>query len=355
MTKRHAIVCGDYINAWTLQQGLRSLNYRSTILPRSKYNAIDQALLAASTLFFTDEAGWARAAQIEVPAHFLPRTYNPIFVDKLLLACHLCAIGETPVPFASFSSDLQNRISPPLVLKPRRSWVGSRKLPRGMVCLSTEQMSQAIRVLQSHGINPDLLLVQQFLTDAENLSVAGFYDFLQPHRSFFIATRKVLGDGGNLSTGVLVETVPAPKGLGKRVQHVLNTLDYRGPFEMEFLRDSRTGQYYILELNPRFWMQHGLFLAGYENCLIRAYLDDQFTIPTATDEELMLPYRPMLWIDRIFLFFALMSNRQTLYRSYQEEVRKARQRGCVVYGFPTWGRAVRFIIGRTVRFLFRSR
>ncbi len=354
MTKRYATICGDYINAWTLQQGLRDLNYRTKILPRSKYTALDQALMEASTLFFTDEAGWVSAARQGVPAHFLPKIYNPVLVDKLLLAHHLCAIGENPVPFASLSSWLRSCISPPVVLKPRYSWVGSRKLPRGMVCFSTEQISQALNALQSQGIDSELLLVQQFLTNAENLSIAGFYDSRHPYRSFFIATRKVLGDNRNLSTGVLVETVPAPKGLGKRVQHILNTLDYHGPFEMEFLYESETDQYYILELNPRFWMQHGLFLRGYENCLIRAYLDEQFTIPTATDEELMLPYRPMLWADRIYWLHTLLGNMQTLYRSYQVEAYKARQRGCIIYGFPTWGRVVRYMVKRIAQRWFLS-
>lgn len=355
VSSRSLLILGDYINAWSLQQGLKRLGHRARTLPREQYNAIKWETLAGGALFFTDEAGWILAAQQQPPTHFLPRAYNPALIDKLLFAEHLCAIGETPVPFASLKTMQEATFRTPFILKPRLSWTGTRKLPRGVICSTEAESASALAQLQAQGVDRDLLFVQQFMPNAENISVSGFYDSQRPERRFFIASRKVLGDGGALCTGVLVETVPPPSGLGARVAHILDTLNYHGPFEMEFLHDAATNEYFVLELNPRFWMQHGLFIAGYENILIRAYLDESFKLSALTNADYMLPYKPLLWVDRCFPFVALASGVQAALRAYFQQIREARRRGYRVCGFPERGRAARYAVRQLLRRLSRSR
>jgi hypothetical protein len=173
-------------------------------------------------------------AQRNLPFRFLPRPYEPVFVDKLLFSEYLCSMGETPVPF----SDLAEASDFPCVLKPRRSWKGFRKQARGFVCFSQAEMDELLTTLRAQPPQEDDYFVQKFLVNADNISVSGFYDWQTPQRRFFIATRKVLGDGGTLNTGVIVETIVPPPGIGTRVARILSHLCYHGPFEMEFLRDT---------------------------------------------------------------------------------------------------------------------
>ena len=339
-------ILGSYINAWSLQQGLQALGHKAQAVPRSQYNSINSTLSQAGVLFFTDEAGWTLATQRYISAHFLPKAYNPILVDKLLFAEHLRTIGEIPVPYDSLENAQKLSFPLPCVFKPRRSWQDTCKMPRGSTCFTEQEMTQAITHLQAQGATPEMLFVQRFLKDAENLSVSGFYDYACPERQFFITTRKVMGDGGALNTGVLVETVPPPPELGTRVRRILDTLNYQGPFEMEFLHDATAAKYYVLEINPRFWMQHGLFIKGYGNILIRAYLHKPFICPLVVDAERMLPYKPMLWVDRCFLIRAFAVGAWMPLRAYFQKIREARSEGYRVCGFPRWQRVLRFAMSR---------
>jgi len=341
---RQFLIFGDYINAWSIQNGLQTLGLKGQCLSIESFarapNLIDDAIL-----FFTEEASWVFCAQRNLPFRFLPRPYEPVFVDKLLFSEYLCSIGEIPVPFSDFAgtSDF------PCVLKPRRSWKGFRKQARGFVCFSQAEMDELLTTLRAQPTQEDDYFVQKFLVNADNISVSGFYDWQNPQRRFFIATRKVLGDGGTLNTGVIVETIVPPPGIGTRVARILSHLCYHGPFEMEFLRDTDTGEYYALEFNPRFWMQHGLFQVGYENVLIRAYLDGEFLCSLPVDADFMLPYKPLLWVDSCYPFVAISKRDGRALRIYSETIRKARRSGYGVNFFPSWAQAFQFALGRFLR------
>jgi hypothetical protein len=345
---RQFLIFGDYINAWSIQNGLQTLGLKGQCLSIESF-ARDPHLIDDAILFFTEEASWVFCAQRNLPFRFLPRPYEPVFVDKLLFSEYLCSIGEIPVPFSDFAgtSDF------PCVLKPRRSWKGFRKQARGFVCFSQAEMDELLTTLRAQPPQEDDYFVQKFLVNADNISVSGFYDWQTPQRRFFIATRKVLGDGGTLNTGVIVETIPPPSGIGARVARVLSHLRYHGPFEMEFLYDTDTGQYCALEFNPRFWMQHGLFQVGYENVLIRAYLDGEFLCSLPVDADFMLPYKPLLWVDSCYPFVAISKRDGRALRIYSETIRKARRSGYGVNFFPSWAQAFQFALGRFVRRLKR--
>src|SRR5690606_33114421 len=100
-----------------------------------------------------------------------------------------------------------------------------------------------------------------------NYSTCGFFDAADPQRNAIIVTRRVLSAGGTIGTAAIVETLEDPAGLIGRTENILAQMGFQGPFELEFLYDDDTGKYYVLELNPRFWMQHGLFVDAYDNLL----------------------------------------------------------------------------------------
>jgi hypothetical protein len=58
--------------------------------------------------------------------------------------------------------------------------------------------------------------------------------------------------------GDVVGLKEPPDGLLETTSNILSALDYSGPFELEFVFDARNKQYKVIELNPRFWLQHGL-------------------------------------------------------------------------------------------------
>ncbi|MCL5270534.1 MAG: hypothetical protein M1457_08290 [bacterium] len=63
-----------------------------------------------------------------------------------------------------------------------------------------------------------------------------------------------------------------PAGLQARTRAILDALEYRGPFELEYLLDRRTGGYKVIELNPRHWYQYRLAAALSRENMIRRYL-----------------------------------------------------------------------------------
>ncbi|MEJ5294446.1 MAG: hypothetical protein WHT28_04300 [Fimbriimonadales bacterium] len=301
-------------------------------------------LAEGTALLFTEESSWALCARERRELRFLPHDYNPVLIDKFLFAEHLCDIGEQPVPYWATYPPPKETL--PYVVKPRCSWRGFSKNPRGFLCFTDADTLQSEKMLQIHGLKPDEIFVQRFLPDAQNISVAGFYDWRNPARQFFIATHKILGDSGWLNTGAIIQTTHFPQEIGMRVLRILNSLNYHGPFEMEFLYDARTNHYYVLELNPRFWMQHGLFLVGYENILIRAYLDEAFCCPLPVSNNRMLDYKPLLWVDSCYPFIALLRREIHPLRNYFDTIRAARRAGYSVYFFPEWKRAFRFALLR---------
>jgi hypothetical protein len=189
-----------------------------------------------------------------------------------------------------------------------------------------------------------------------NISTCGFFDYQNPQRNLIIATRKVLGDGGFLNIGMIVETIPDPANLLQRTTRILEALQYRGPFEMEFLYAVQDSVYYVLELNMRFWMQHGLFIDGYENRLLKYYLDldcPQDWYPTGA------PFKPMVWLDTVQWLIALGTRRWHTLLAYGQVYLRALHQGAKLCLYPDPRTALAFVCqrssrhwGKSVRYIF---
>lgn len=293
-------VFSPYINAYSIRCGLKRLGLElhvaaeeSGLLQRS-----NEQPTIGDTLFFTDEKTLKKFLGQEY--EFYPREVpEPLLDDKFEFAKFLVSLGEMPVPFAAVD---RCDIPFPFILKARHSWLGERKLPRGFVCRSKDEMTAGLAKLDHMQIDRQSYYCQKYLpgNSVHAVSVCGFFDHADMQRNLMIVTVKVSGYPRALSTGVVVATAPDPRDLRRRAAKILGKMSFSGPFEMEFLYDKRDDAYYVLELNPRFWMQHGLFISAYDNGLLKRYL--RIDAPAAPQTE--PAFKKLLWIDTIALIYS---------------------------------------------------
>jgi predicted ATP-grasp superfamily ATP-dependent carboligase len=61
--------------------------------------------------------------------------------------------------------------------------------------------------------------------------------------------------------------------LSKKAKKILIALDYCGVFDLQFLYNKKTGELWLLEMNPRFWCGHEYFILNNYN-FVENYLSD---------------------------------------------------------------------------------
>ncbi len=178
------------------------------------------------------------------------------FVSRNHLASVPKTVREVSDPWREFGGAFRTRVW--------RSWRGVKKLPRGRT-ISTSADLQAWEkyCIQEHTSRSEWGYQELLSTTPQNtVSVCGWQDELS---QLYLVTRWLRQAGEN---GWLVEKCPDPHDLAGTTKRILAAIQYSGPFEMEFLKDARTDDYKVIELNPRFWMQHRI--VGKE--LIRRYM-----------------------------------------------------------------------------------
>lgn len=359
------IVFGNYINPWTIAQGLKRLGLRADcIAPEpGMLTPTLHAPAPSDTLFFCEEDSLIRFlnAPHADEYHFYPHETAIPPDDKLAFSRFLSAIDEKPVPFWELDGYLRplegeswGGGSFPVVLKARHSWRNGKKLVRGSVCRSQAEYETALQQMEAEGLPLELFFLQKFIPGSveDNLSCAGFFDCRNPQRNLILTTRKRLGDGGLLNTGAMVETLQDPACLIQRTERILNALHYRGPFEMEFLYDAQTDTHYVLELNMRFWMQHGLFLSGYDNRLLKYYLEMDTPADWLPDGT---PYQPMVWLDTVYLWRALFTLKFGALRRYAAAFGRGIRGQTRLCLYPDIGTALTFLSKRAFKRLIRRR
>jgi carbamoyl-phosphate synthase large subunit len=89
--------------------------------------------------------------------------------------------------------------------------------------------------------------VQQFIP-GEEYNVAALGDG-HGNTAGAVAMRKtMLTDKGKGWCGVAIDN----KKLTELTENVIGALSWRGPLEVEILKDIQSGEYYVIEINPRF-------------------------------------------------------------------------------------------------------
>ncbi len=288
----------NYINAWSVKKGLNLLGLdviytgdKKELLPLTQQTKMEDG----DTLFFADERGLMKFYE-KKEYKFFPRDMDESFMDdKFKFAQFLETIGEIPVPYCTLEEFSGTY---PIYFKAKHSWVGDMKLPRGYIVKDEKEKQKVIDEAKKSGYDINCFFYQKLLKSpfCNNISVSGFYDYRNEKRDLFVVTRKVAGDDVKISTGCVIETIEDPERLMERTEHILKNLKYTGPFEMEFFYEEDDDKYYVLELNPRFWMQHGIFIESYDNGVIKRYLEldkEEDWIDSKSQ------YKHIFWVDAV--------------------------------------------------------
>jgi len=149
-----------------------------------------------------------------------------------------------------------------------RSWDQQQKRPRGRLIRSKTDLAQWRDFAAAQGLTHTDWGYQAQLSTApiHNVSVCGWHD---ESIQQYIVTRRIEVAAG---LGWVVERIEDPNDLMAVTSRILDALSYVGPFELEFVLDLESRVYRVIELNPRFWMQHRLANVLTEHALVRRAL-----------------------------------------------------------------------------------
>lgn len=165
----------------------------------------------------------------------------------------LCEVPRT----VQGTDDPEMTVGLPFVFRFRFSWAGLRKLERVRLVQSRDEWAGLRQRYLSEGFRESDWCFQEYLSpeSTDNVSVCGWHE--GNDRRYHV-TRAVLRWPPLRGTAVVVEAVEGHDDLVEKTAGILSALEFRGPFEMEYVRDARTGAFKVIELNPRFWLQHRL-------------------------------------------------------------------------------------------------
>lgn len=180
-------------------------------------------------------------------------------------------LAEIPRTITS-QEDPSKRLGYPFFIRFKKSWDGVNLLPRVQIITRPEQQRKVEDTYAQMGLLPHQWCYQEALSidPRHNVSISGWHG---PDERLYFATRHLLRHPSANGNGDVTEIIAPPKGLLECTERILSALEYQGPFELEFVLDLKCGSYKVIELNPRFWMQHGLIEAVTGHALVSKYAD----------------------------------------------------------------------------------
>ena len=270
-----SLVFSSHLNAYTILEGVKSLDVTLFTSHKNPHFPIRKHIKGTKVdlLFFTEEASLRCALLGKLKGNFLPNQFPLYLLDnKWEFANWLKDERLAEVPKQWSLSDY-NKVSYPCLLKAKHSWNGMTKLPRGWLCNSLEEIEERIDYLKSLKLNSNFFFLQEWIDGSLSniISVCGFHDSKKNYRNLTTVVKKIKFNSDFLrGSAKAVETINDDWQLTEKTTSILNKLDFTGPFEMEFIVSKNKN--FFLELNPRFWMQHAIFLKN-GNGLIKRYLN----------------------------------------------------------------------------------
>ena len=297
------LVFSSYINAYSIYKGVKCLDgtvYTTdseSIFPIPRNKKINKS----DWLFFTEEKSLRWALSNKVKGNYLPKKFPlNLLDDKWEFVNWLNSKNLVKAPKQWSLTEIDKAVYP-CFLKAKHSWFGSIKLPRGWLCNSLKEVNDRIDYLKSVKLDTNFFFLQEWIYNSQSfvISVCGFHDTKNKHRNL-IAVVKHIKNYSNVLSGsaMAVETISDKWKLVQKTLSILNILKFTGPFEVEFI--VKGNEVFFLELNPRFWMQHAIFLNN-GNGLIKRYLglDNK-------QEHLINRIDNVIWIDSINLIFSIL-------------------------------------------------
>ncbi|WP_035288384.1 hypothetical protein [Clostridium sp. KNHs214] len=335
-------VHSNHVNAWTLKKGLDKLGIQLECLSDKKelLPIVDRKIEDNDVLFFTEEGSLFKYYEHQ-KLEFLPKEIDKNLIDdKVYFAEYINRIGEKPIPFTKIEGKPQEY---PIYLKAKSSWINGRKIPRGYILNSEEDYMLALEEIKKNDFDIENFFYQKLLKSPmeNNYSTCGFFDYKNTKRNMIIITRKVMGDAEKIATGSIIETVKDPENLLKRTHVILSDMKYQGPFELEFFYEEDDNEYYVLELNPRFWMQHGIFIEHYNNGLIKRYLNmdkEEEWYETET------PYKHIVWMDGLRYVKGYIKRKEYNFDIYKQILLHEKKGELKVVFYPNKVEAAKFLI-----------
>ncbi len=193
------------------------------------------------------------------------------------------------------------------VFRFKRSWEDRGKLPSLRIVNGRDELQQIEKSYSGEGLTQNMWCYQELLSvsDKHNVSVCGWHD--DEFRQYAV-TRKVIQHPPKTGNGDVVETISNfPRELVSATETILSAMQYAGPFEMEFVYDLKARQYKVIELNPRFWMQHALIDRLTGHSLIKRMLGESVWDPIPPEK---LPHQ--YWVNGNQMLFRLCTGQLTL-------------------------------------------
>jgi len=191
--------------------------------------------------------------RLMVPAH----EHLMEICDKLLLM-RCASRADVPVPETWGISDVKpEEVSYPCLIKGRQGLSFYRATGKKAMVISNQSTLKKELQHTLLKANPDLAMIQQ-LIDPENLqstvSVASFC--VDGEVMAHWMGKKIREHPFRFGTATLTESIIEPEVL-VHTQKIMKALQYSGIAEAEFLLNPDTGEYVLIEINPRTWLWVG--------------------------------------------------------------------------------------------------
>lgn len=372
MTETWALICGSHINAYSIVASLAAIGWggrvvcvrtpfqsRALMDLAGRYAEVWQLVLHTSAellpalndripqsdkkvIFFTSECFLEAFRDHDHKAlpnsrYFIgSSTHLDTILDRHLFYRYVKKNGLAPVPRTiPGDEDPSSAFGDRFCIRMKRSWKGLRKLAgRVKLVTSREQRRRVESTYRASGLSAEDWCYQEALSTSvrHNVSICGWHD--EKHRSYF-ATRHALKYPDAFGNGDVTKRIKPPNGLFVSTRAVLEALDYQGPFELEFILDREQGVYRAIELNPRFWMQHGLIEAITDHELVRRYVGQDVKKASISTDKRYWVYtlkalHRLVRLDRRILRY-LTDDRTVLVPPYHIALRRIGQ--CLLNGF----------------------
>ena len=194
------------------------------------------------------------------------------FIEERNLAAVPKTISGTEDPFAVFGDAF--------VIRPRQTWHSSVRRECVKMVHGKKEYEKTMNDFASRSVGIEKLCFQELLCikNESNVSIAGWFD--PDHRHLYCLRKRFQHPPGT-GSGDVCERIDPPEGMMDAAVAILTQLKYAGPLELEFVFDTNSDQYKVIEMNARFWMQHGLLEQVSGRAILSRYLGKE-PLPVST-------------------------------------------------------------------------